>query len=221
MTPSDVIGFARGKYNAVGDAFFADLDLYQYVYEAQNELSVETECIETTDSSTLTVASQRVYNFPTYCMAIKRLEIFDSSGNPIKLEKITFREDDSISLLNSSSTTVGFPQFYETWNQQIYLRPIPDTSNLILKFYYYKEPATVTAVSTLEVPSIFHMDLVNYVVREMYAKDQNAPMIAYWNGRWEQSKSKIKRWMQKRKRSDAFTVVQNEEALAVTITGPV
>lgn len=221
MTPADINNFARSKYNATGDSFFSDLEIYQYIYQAELELTVESECIEKLDSSTTTVSGTRVYNFLADCTAIKRIELIDLNGISVKLEKITFREDDALTLVNVASTTLGKPQFYETWNNQIYLRPIPDTTGYVLKQYYYGLPIVPTASSTLEVPSLFHMDLVDFVVKQMYSKDQNLPMAQYYDLIWQKASSKIKRWIQKRKRTDTFTVTMNEDNLAVTLTGPV
>lgn len=220
MTPADIIKYARAKYNATGDTFFSDAELYYYIYQALCDLTVHTEFLEKVDSSTSTVAGTRTYNFLSDCSAIKRLELIDSGGISLKLEKITFREDDALTLVNVASTTSGKPQFYEVWGQVIYLRPIPDTV-YTLKQYYYGIPAVPTATSTLELDSLFHMDIVDYCVKEMYAKDQNAPMYAIYGQKWILALAKIKMWIQKRKRTDAYTIVMNEDNLAVTLTGPV
>lgn len=220
MMPADIVTYARAKYNATGDTFFSDQELYYYIYQALCDLAVQTEFLEKVDSSTVTVAGTRTYDFLSDCSAIKRLELIDSGGISLKLEKITFREDDALTLENVASTTSGKPQFYEVWNQVIYLRPIPD-SVYTLKQYYYGIPQVPTATSTIELDSLFHMDLVDYCVREMYAKDQNATMFTAYDAKWNRALAKIKMWIQKRKRTDAFTIVMNEDNLAVTLTGPV
>jgi hypothetical protein len=220
MTPSDISNFARSKYNAVSDSFFTDAEIYQYIYQACLELAAECNILETIYSTT-SVTGQQSYAFPTQTRIIKRITYANVGGGSVKLEPITFREDDALTLVNVASTTQGFPQFYTQFNYSIYLRPIPDATGSTITIYSFNEPQPVTATSVIEVPSLFHMDLCDFVVKEMYAKDKDPDMLAYFDARWGQAKLRIKRWVQKRKRGDAFTIVQNEDNLAVTLTGPV
>lgn len=223
MTPSDINVYARAKYNAASDSFFTDMEIYYYIYQAELELA--SECpgiIEIYRPAGITLtAGTRSYAFPANVRLIKRLEYVNSSGSANKLEPITFREDDALTLVNTASTTLGSPQFYEIFNGNIYLRPIPDTSATVLNIYSYDEPAVVSSVSTLEIPSIFHMDLCDFVVMQMYLKDKDAISVGFYEKRWDSAKARIKRWVQKRKRGDAFTIVMNEDNLAVTLSGPV
>jgi hypothetical protein len=55
----------------------------------------------------------------------------------------------------------------------------------------------------------------------MYLKDKDVESASAYDVRWEKAKERIKRWVQKRKRGDAFTIVMNEDNLAVTLSGPV
>ena len=221
MTPTLIETYARSKYNATGDTFFTEAEIFYYIYQAQLELASETDLYESPVATINMVAGTRSYDYPDTAKILKRLEYNVSGGTTIKLQPITFREDDALTLQNSTSTVQGTPQFYTIFNEKIYLRPTPASSVDTITVYFYGEPAVVTTMTTLETPTLFHMDLVDFVVREMYAKDKDLEMTEYFDQRWEKSKSRIKRWVQKRKRGDSFTVVQNEDNLAVTITGPV
>lgn len=220
MSPADILTMARARYNAVSDSFFTDLELYGAIYQAQLELSNDMNIIEALYTTT-TVSGTRQYAFPTQTRMIKRVEFINLSGVGVKLEPITMREDDALTLVNVASTTLGTPQFYTIFNYSIYLRPIPDTTACTLKVYSYNEPQSITSTSVLEVPTAFHMDIVDYVVMQMYLKDKDPTMAQAYKILWDQAKLRCKRWIQKRKRSDAFTVVMNEDNLAVTLTGPV
>lgn len=220
MTPVEIETYARAKYNATSDTFFTAAEIYYLIYQAQLELSNEMPIVEAILTTT-TTAGTRGYAFPTTVRAIKRIEYIDLSGAGQKLEPVTFREDDALTLSNVASATTGTPTFYSTFNYNIYLRPIPDTSACTLKIYAYTEPTAVTASSTLEVPTNFHMDIVDFVVMHMYLKDKDPNMAAAYKMGWDQAKIRAKRYLQKKKRGDAFTVVQNEDNLAVTLTGPV
>lgn len=140
-----------------------------------------------------------------------------------KLEPITFREDDALTLNNTQSTTLGRPNWYEIFNFNYYLRPVPDTGYTV-NLWTFNEPAPVmSGTQVLELPSCFHMDLVDFVTMKMALKDREGgiEIAKAMSDRWKEAKVRMKRWTQKKKRGDAFTVVQNEESLAVTLTGPV
>jgi hypothetical protein len=221
LSPSDILTYARARYNATGDGFFSDNEIYYSIYQAQLEMSNEVHGICEAIYQTTSTQGTRQYTFPTNTRVIKRVEYIDLSNIAVKLEPITFREDDALTLVNVASTTQGKPQFYSTFNFSLYLRPIPDTTACTIKVYSYNEPQTVTSTSTLDVPTPFHMDIVDYAVMQMYLKDKDPVMAQAYKALWDQAKMRAKRWVQKKKRGDAFTVVMNEDNLAVTLTGPV
>lgn len=220
MSPTDITTYARAKYNATGDTFFTDQELYYLIYQAELELSNECNIVENIYSTT-TIQGTRQYAFPTQTRIIKRIEFVNLVGIANKLEPITFREDDALTLVNTASTTMGTPQFYSTFNFNIYLRPVPDTTACTIKVYSYNEPQVVTANTVLDVPTPFHMDIVDFVVMHMYLKDKDLTMATFYDTKWSRAILRAKRWVQKKKRGDAFTVVMNEDNLAVTLTGPV
>lgn len=220
MTPADIETQARAQYNASGDTFFTSAEILGYIYQAQLELANECNIVENIYTS-LTVAGTRQYAFPVKTRVIKRVEFINLSGTAQKLEPVTFREDDALTGVNIASQAMGSPTFYAVFNFNIYLRPIPDTSACTIKVYSYDEPAVVTALSTLDVPTPFHMDIVDFVVMKMYGKDKDLEMYQTFDTRWSRAMLRAKRWVQKKKRGDAFTVVQNEDNLAVTLSGPV
>ncbi len=219
MTPTEIETYARAKYAATGDTFFGQNEIQYLIYQAQLELANECNIVEAIYTAS-TVAGTRQYAFPTQTRMIKRIEYTDSAGIAHKLEPVTFREDDALTLMNVASTTLGKPTFYSMYNFSIYLRPIPDTAGTIT-VYSYNEPQVVTTLSVLDVPTNFHMDIVDFVVMHMYLKDKDPEMAKCYADLWQAAKGRVKRWVQKRKRADAFTVTMNEDNLAVTLTGPV
>lgn len=220
MTPTEIETYARAKYNATGDTFFTSAEVQYLIYQAQLELANECNIVEAIYTTTSTLGT-RQYNFPTQTRIIKRIEYVDLAGIAVKLEPITFREDDALTLVNVASTTLGKPQFYSIYNFNFYLRPIPDTTGCTIRVYSYNEPQVVTSTSVLDIPTPFHMDIVDFVVMHMYLKDKDSQTALFYKQLWIEAKSRAKRWVQKRKRGDAFTITQNEDNLAVTLTGPV
>lgn len=213
MTPTEIVTAARNKYNSVGDNFFSDSEIYGLIYQACLEMSNECPGVIETSSTSATVSGTQSYVLPTYAIQVKRLT-YDGA----KLTKINMREDDALTMLNQSTTATGTPQYYYEWADYVYLRPIPDAVGT-LKFFTYNEPQSITVNSTLEVPTQFHSDIVNYVVSEMCAKDENYTAATFYENKWQKGLSRVKRFLQKKKKGDSFSQVQNEETLPGTFLG--
>ncbi len=214
MTPLEIETAARRKYNSVDDSFWSSEEINGLIYEGQLEMAREAINIERV-YSTSTVPSQQSYAIPTNAISIKRIEY-----NGAKLERISFREDDSLTNLKSNISDVGLPVYYFEWNELIYLRPIPQVADT-LRIFTYNEPQEVTPSSTLEIPTQFHRDLVNFVVREMALKDQNMTIGNIYAAFWEKALKQAKTWTKKRKRGDEFSVVKNEDDSPRSILGVV
>lgn len=216
MTPAQVEEAARRRYNAVGDTFWSQDELFKILYEAEQQLATEALVIEAKDTSIATVSGTRSYAYPSLFIAIKRIEC-----NGIKLKPIEFREDDTITLNNSATTQTGQPQFYTIWNDQILLRPIPDAV-YTLTIYGHKEAALLTtASSTLSVPVRCHSSLINYAASMIAAKDENWTMSQKFMDMWMADVARHRAWTAKKKRTDGFAVVKDEASLAETFLGSV
>lgn len=213
MLITDLNTQTRNQYNATGDTFFSDSEIYQYYYEACLEYARECLLIEDTDSSITTVSGTQTYSVPNLTIAIKRI-----TYNGQKLKPIDFREDDVLTSLNQSTTSTGTPIYVALFNSLLYLRPIPDAAQ-VLKIFRFKEPAALTSVSTLEIPTQFHPTLSHYALSRMYAKDKDFNASLVYNNLWEKDKLEAKKWVKKKQRGDSFAVVKTEDKLAETILG--
>lgn len=214
MTPTEIVTTARRRYNAVSDSFWSDEELLNLLYEACLDLARFTKCIEVI-YSTATVVGQQEYQYPTSTIAIKRIQY-----NGRKLKPVTMREDDSITGLNQSTTDSGTPQYYFIWNEILFLRPVPDTVGT-LKIFSYNEPQALTASSTLEIPTQYHTNLADYMASEMAAKDLNFTAAQFYSNKWEKFKVQARQWETKKKRTDSFSAVQDEESSIETFFGAV
>ncbi len=202
MTPGDVIEFAKQQYNAVNDTFFSDSELYRLIWMAQNELAREANVIEQT-YSTSTVIGQQSYSYPSLMVSIKRV-----TYGGLKLEPITFREDDSLTLGNSATTVVGTPNYYSVFNKVLYLRTVPDSVKSLVLFGY-NEAQEVSATSVLEVPTHYHQDLADFLLWRMAIKDKNYTGAEYAHQVWKEKVAGAKSWSKKRLRGDANAHVQD------------
>jgi hypothetical protein len=205
MTPTEIATMARQIYNAVGDDFFADALMYNFMYGAQLEAALDSQCIENVYTAS-SVANQQQYSFPTNAIGIKNLKY----GNK-ELDKISQQEYDSISY-GQSTVASGTPRAYWQWGESIYLYPMPDTSTTgTIQIFTYDKPQAVTALSTLEIPSQFHVDIVHYCVAQMFSMDQNTAMADRYQARWDSAKERIKKWQQKKRRGDKLAMTQRDD----------
>lgn len=214
MTVQEVITASRNAYNAIGDSFWSDEEIMGLMDDACLEMARESLIIERTYSTSTVVGTQE-YDYPTNTMAIKRVT-YDGK----KLKPISFREDDAITGLSQTDTTQGTPQYYYQWNETIGLRPLPSEVKT-LKIYSYNEPAAITILSTLEIPSMFHRGLVHYAVSEMAAKDLNLQHAQYYQQKWMKILADSRKWAKRRKRTDSPANVQDEDTMVGTYLGPV
>jgi hypothetical protein len=82
-----------------------------------------------------------------------------------------------------------------------------------LEIFTFNEPQVITATSTLEVPTHFHLDLVYFICAAMAMKDSNEKVHQMYEQKWQSTLMKAKKWARLNKRSDSFTNVQDEEHL--------
>ena len=125
MTPTQLESAARQRYNAVNDSFWSQAEMLGMIYQAQMELAAECLVIQNKYTTT-TVASQQAYAWPTRAISIKRVT-YDGA----KIDPIDMREDDAISLSNTTSIATGTPQFYFSWENSIYLQPVPSEAKTL------------------------------------------------------------------------------------------
>lgn len=213
MTPVEVATAARDLYNATGDTFFGDTQLYNWMWQGCHELAMKAWCIEAIDSSQSTVAGTQGYAYGTNVIAIKRVTV-----NGKKLKRITMREDDAITLSNQAVSTQGYPIYYYEFNNTIYMRPIPDAIYTI-GFWTYNDAAVITAVSTFTIPTLFQFDLVDYCLFRMFAKDKDVDLASLHKSLWEQHVKEAISFQKRQRRTDSFATVQSEDTLPVTILG--
>lgn len=215
MTPTEVETFARRRYNAVGDNTWSSEEILDLIYDASLEMARYARVIENrylTDS----VASQSEYELPDTAIGVKRVEFQDE-----KLQPVTMREEDMLTLVNATVTTVGTPRYYFQWEESVFLSPAPESAITdAIRIYTYNEPQRITAVLPLEIPTQFHTALGHYVIGQMALKDLNNPLYDRQMERWKGYLEDARRWQRRKVRGDGFSVVQDEEILNTTIAGP-
>jgi hypothetical protein len=201
-TLADIVTSCRQRYNAVGDRFFSDEELYGLVYEAEMEMATECEVIEEI-YTTSTVASQREYDYPTRALRISRIT-YDGQ----RLRPIDFVEDDVMTGAKETTTATGDPTSFAIFADRLFLRPTPSAVGTI-KIYAVTEPSEPTAItSSMTIPQRYRLSVKDYVLSQMFAKDKNGNMVAYHEGRWQRAISAAKRFEMKRQVGDQYKIVK-------------
>lgn len=212
MTPSQLEQSARRRYNAVNDTFWTQAEMLDMMFQAQMELA--TECLVIQNKyTTTTVASQQAYAWPTRAISIKRVA-YDGA----KIDPIDMREDDAISLTNTTSIATGIPQFYFSWERSIYLQPVPSEAKT-LDIWTYDYPETVVVTSALSVPCEYQPGMVYFMLAEMALKDGNFALSDRYKARWDGEKAKALKLESKRKRGDGPARIKDIERLAQSAFG--
>lgn len=210
MTPSEVIEQANQQFNSVGDSFFPDTEAYFIMWKGCMELAVKAYVIEDSFTTT-TVAGTQEYAFPTNALAIKRVTY---NGKP--LECIDFRQDDMLTIDNASDTTQGPPEGYVEWEDTLILRPLPDGA-YTLKVYAYCRPQVITSSSSsLEIPTEYHMALVDLLVAYKSKKNKDYDGFDKHMQMWDAAVQLAVSRMQKKRRANRFKTVTDVDALPQT-----
>jgi len=203
MTPGALNTAIRQRYNAVGDTFFSDAEVYDIIYQACMIMAQECFVIENTYTTT-SVSGTREYAYPTTAIAIRRIE-YDG-------EKVLPAPAGLDSDPKTSTTEVsGDPRFYALWNNEIIFYPTPSATGDTIEIFTYNEPQAIESTSTLEVPSEYHLDIIDFGLSVFYAKDGNQSMAMFHDRKWQENLNRIKRTRAKKKRGDQFAVVRDDD----------
>lgn len=205
MTPSQIETAARNRLNASNDTLWSSSEVIEdCLYFAMIEVARETRCIEDTATSA-SVASTATYSFPTYAMEIKRVTYDGKVLTLVDQQKLDFRRGDT------GTTVTGTPEVYVEWEREIELWPVPATSALTIKFWYYGKPARPTSSSTLEIASEYDDALVAGTCYYMVAKEPGDPRTAFFRSLFDDAIMKCKILTQRKKRAGGFNRVNREE----------
>jgi len=195
MTPDEIILAARSQYNAIGDTFFSDAELYTVIGSLCSEIISDGLVIEG-KYATYSVADQQEYDYPTNAINIRRVT-FDGK----KLTHISMEEADKKYTQTAGVYGTGTPRDYATWGRVVYLFPVPADVKTI-QIFTHDVQQTISATATIAIPNIFHSILVDGVIAEMAGKDKNFAMYDRYRGRFDTQRVLRVRDYRRAKRGD-------------------
>lgn len=205
LTPAQIIGQARQRYNAVGDSFFSDEELLALVWDGQNELALSALCIRQV-FTTPSVADQQEYTTPTSLLGIFRATY---DGRVLEVDTL----DNVLRSTEGFSAGSGTPVSIAHWGTSFYLGPIPAESAKTIKTWCYVSPQEVVNASSLEVPARHQFKLVNFLLAQMAFKDNNERLGDRYLNRWNADIEKARAEERRLEKTGGFAIVRNEDFL--------
>lgn len=218
MTPAEVETYCRRATDTVNETDFVSSAeiIDNYLYAACLQVSQLIPCIETYQTDT-SVANQQTYSLPSAAFKIKRVQ-YDGQ----KLKQITMRQWDSYEGLDNTDQSTGTPDSYWIWGDYFYLYPIPDENNKEIAVWsndYHDALDSTDGSETIDIPAAWHARLCNYVISQIYLKDQD-PRANQYLQMWEQvDKPMMMREWRQRQTRDGFKKIQTRKSLAETDYG--
>jgi hypothetical protein len=201
---TDLMDYARQRYNAVGDPLFPDALLRNYVYDAEMHLAREAKCIRAVYSTT-SVASQQEYAFPTRSISIKRVTYNGVRVMPRSLDEV-------LNLTQTAAVVTGTPYIYAIWAETLYLGPIPAADGATIKVYSFNEPsAKATNSATLDVPDRYHLDIAEFLLQQMCIQDKNYQGASLHAEKWADALRKARATERKMMTGDGFAFTRDED----------
>jgi hypothetical protein len=210
LTPQQIENAARRKYNSVGSSFYAQEEIWDLIYQAECEIAAEARILE----FKATVSAEAIIPFTDLDNLHEITKVFMGAQ---RLHKIDMQQAEAMGFnVTDNTETTGTPQYYmdrtSAAGRALFLYPSSDTE-VELDIFGVREPALVTsAAQVLETPSMFHHCIVDYVVAEMAAKDKQWDTSQKYFDKWYQKHlPSIIKWDRRRKSSDRFNIVKDEE----------
>jgi hypothetical protein len=210
LTPQQIENAARRKYNSVGSSFYAQEEIWDLIHQAESEIAAETRILEY-----VTIVNADAIIAFTELENIHEVTKVFMGGQ--RLHKIDIQQAEAMGFnVTDNEETTGTPQYYlETTSvsgRVLALFPASATAVAITVFGVRAPELVTSASQTLEVPSMFHHCIVDYVVAEMAAKDKQWDTSQKYFDKWYQKHlPNIIKWDRRRKSSDRFNIVKDEE----------
>ena len=179
VTAQTVIDRVRYDLNEETAAFWSDTELIQWMNEAIWEINSKTRCLERSVIDQALAEDDYDYTFATAHLDIE-LILHDSGTTTGDADEEAARrrlqalERRSLTDMGHTRET-GRPKFYATWNDILYVWPIPDSdqSGTTLHIFCVSQPTGITsATSAIETPAYFDHCIPNYIKAKAYYKDK-------------------------------------------------
>jgi len=182
MLTTDVLNYCRAMMNEESALTpnWSDAELLRIIEKKANECLSLIGLVEIKSTTTVSVAGQADYNYPTNMVRIRRIWY---AGQPLKY--LDFRQFEARKPQGIAPT--GTPREFGLFNSVITLMPTPTVSSDTITIYGEGQQTPLTSTSVqLDIPSLFHGAICDGVIAEMFAKDLNAGFADRYNQKWNE-----------------------------------
>lgn len=184
-TLSELRTMVRDRVDEPSAAFWTDPQLNRFINEGAREVARRGEVLQTRDEIT-TVSGVQEYTLPTDVVRVYRVEYQDSSNQIWPLEFRDFNNMDSVWWTRQATTESSRPYWFTMWGYpptlSIVVYPTPNTSDEVLRTFYYSVPDTITDNNaTVPCPMGWEDLIVLYAEYVALRKDGDQ--------RWQEAKS--------------------------------
>ena len=196
------------NYTEVDSDVLSDSILTTMIKNAENSIYREADSDDNRFYATSDLATgNRYVTIPSDLRFIRYVQLTDSSGNQIFLEK----KDTSYmaEFYNTPSTSSGLPKYYANWDANFWVvAPTPD-STYTVTLAYTKQPATITSGSAATAGTYLsnkYQDLLLYgclVEAYGYLKGP-ADMLQYYRQAYQKAMQTYAIEQQGRRRRDEY-----------------
>lgn len=149
----DIRNEVRRKINDPSNVYstnrYSDSDLNYYINQAQKEICLETQCLRSYATATLTAGTTDYY-LPTNCLGIDRIEAFGTLIQETDIKDLD-RDDDGWFTVDPDSPTYYYPN---KGLQTIGFYTAPEYTSATVELWYTKIPANMTS----DTDEIFNSD---------------------------------------------------------------
>lgn len=168
MLFSDLERKVRRLFGDEFDIIIEKQDIIDWTNAAQVDIARKTYCLPTD-------VIQPASAFP-YIVADMYLMYRVTYGNPAQPKSFTTLEDIDAKTIPYGLAPVGTPDSYYLRGKKVYLYPTPsptDTTNVTITYDRAPVDLVLNGNLLLDIPSIYHEDVVRYVLARAHEKNEN------------------------------------------------
>ena len=144
-----------------------------------NEVLSVIGLIEDVDTSVTIVASTQSYSVPDDIEFIKHVTFDGYPVTQIQLKDWEKHKEGNV-------TPEGRPEYYFLWDSKIWFVPTPSEVKTVAIYCEKKHPMiNGTTQSTIDIPGVLHFRMLDGVISDMFAKDLNAQLAAFYENKWQ------------------------------------
>lgn len=175
MNVGDVATRVRRSFGDEAGVQVQDADIIRWINDAQEQIVLENDGLMEATGTASSVANQRKYTLPADFSILRSVDYKGFHLTNLSFNDFTNRVDGYNAPTATNPYPTGTPEVYMVWNNEIWLHPVPDTSETnAIEIYYTKHPVSVGLLADpINLPLQYHNAVVKYCMAQAYELDEN------------------------------------------------